>query len=108
METDDTEKPSNSNKLKGIGITNDNKNVRFETSDLSDEQVDATNVQNVVVDCMPHNVTAHQKPAKHNKKPKFKDGSGQKRVTIMFFLSHCDVCLVVHTPAHYLDSFIYV
>lgn len=85
METDDTEKPSNSNKLKGIGITNDNKNVRFETSDISDEQVDATDVQNAVIDCMPHNVTAHQKPAKHNKKPKSKAGSGQEQVTIMFF-----------------------
>lgn len=94
METDDTEKSSSSNKLKGIGIISAHKKVQFETSGG--------------VDCMPYNVTTDPKTAENNKKPNSKALSGQKRVTIMFFLSHCDVCLVVHTPAHYLDSFIYV
>lgn len=65
----------------------------FETSDVSDDQVD-TLVQNVIEDPMRNNVadtvTANQKAAKNNKKPKSKVTPGQKRVTIMFvFLSHC-------------------
>lgn len=70
METDDTEKSSSSNKLKGIGIISAYKKVQFETSGG--------------VDCMPYNVTTDPKTAENNKKPNSEALSGQKRVTIMF------------------------
>lgn len=88
METDDTEKPSNSNKLKGIGITNDNKNVRFETSDISDEQVDATDVQNVVIDCMPHNMLQPTKNLQNTiKSQSLKPDQDRNELRLCFFIS---------------------
>lgn len=92
---DDNEKSSKSFKLKWTVKTirgqNSRKNVRFETSDLSDERLDATDLQSDDVNRMTNNVadktcvTDHPKPTMNNKKPKSRGGSGQKRVTIMFF-----------------------
>lgn len=115
MEIDDTEIPCNSNKQTGTAITvripNVHKNVMFETSDVSDDQAHTIEVQNDVEDSIRNNVaatvTANQKAANNNKKPKSKVASGQGRVTIMFFLSHCGLCVVVHTTAYHFDSLFY-
>lgn len=56
----DDEKSTKSFKLRGTGIritgANSRKNVRFETSDLSDEQPDASDVQSNGINRMTNNV----------------------------------------------------
>lgn len=95
MEIDDTEIQCNSYKQKGavrtIRIPNAQKNVMFETSDVSvsDDKANTLTVENDVKDRMRNNiadtVTGNQKAAKNNKKPRSKVTPGQKRVTKMFF-----------------------
>lgn len=61
------------------------KKVRFETCDITNEQVETSNNHNYVEDRDASHNADHQQPAKSIKSTKSKAGSAQKRVSMMFF-----------------------
>lgn len=83
------------------------KKVRFETCDITNEQVETSNNHNYVEDRDASHIADHQQPAKSIKSTKSKAGSAQRRVSMMFFLSYCCLHAVVHTSAYHTRSIVY-
>lgn len=82
--------------------------MRFETCDITNEQVETSNNHNYVEDRDASHIADHQQPAKSIKSTKSKAGSAQRRVLMMFFfLSYCCLHAVVHTSAYHTRSIVY-
>lgn len=89
IENDDAQKPKNYVELQEVERKVEApilpKKVRFETCDITNEQVETSNNHNYVEDCDASHNADHQQPVKSIKSTKSKAGSAQRRVSMMFF-----------------------